>query len=157
MLSLIAAKAINGVIGSKGTLPWHFPKDFRWFKKITMGATLIVGRKTYESMGELPGRRLIVLSKSKRQSDHASVVYADNLQQAISIAGNSQNVFIAGGSNLYAEAMQKIDIIYLTIINKPYNGDAYFPQIPWDNFYISHYEQVEDEGINLSFIKAIRC
>ncbi|HJN37656.1 MAG TPA: dihydrofolate reductase [Gammaproteobacteria bacterium] len=156
MLSLIAATSINGVIGAHGKLPWHFSEDFKWFKKITMGSTLIVGRRTFESMGVLPGRKLIVLSWTKQTYENPSVSYANSLDQALSLAKESQPVFIIGGANLYEESLPKISSLYLTVIDKVYEGDAFFPKIPWNKFRIEYFKRVEEKGTRLSFMKAVR-
>jgi dihydrofolate reductase len=163
MLSLIAAKSINGVLGLKGQMPWCFSEDFKRFKRITSGGILIVGRKTFESIlvetsgALLPGRDIIVLSKNKKSFNYKSVMSASNLDHALSMAKESNRpAFIAGGAALYLESLPMISTVYLTIINKVYEGDVFFPKIKWNDFLIDSSEIVVEKDVRLLFIKAAR-
>lgn len=127
LVSIIAAMDRNRLIGNKNQLPWHLPADLAHFKKVTMGKPIIMGRKTYDSIGRsLPGRTNIVLT---RDADfHADgVVVAYNLQQAFEYAGGSDEVMIIGGSSIYELALPQADRLYLTYVEAAYQGDAWFP------------------------------
>lgn len=125
-LTLLAAVGRNGVIGRDNGLPWHLPEDLRHFKAVTMGHTLVMGRKTYDSIGRpLPGRRTIVVT---RQPDWAAdgVSVAGSLEQALSAAGPDE-VFVVGGGEVYAQALPLADRLLLTEVDQSPEGDAWFP------------------------------
>ena len=127
-LSLIAAMASNRVIGVDNRLPWRLPEDLARFKALTLGHALVVGRRTFESIGRpLPGRRMIVLS---RQPDFApaGVQVVRSLEEALEAAGEGE-VFVGGGSELYAMALGRADRVYLTLIEHPFPGDTFFPKL----------------------------
>jgi dihydrofolate reductase len=125
-ISLIAAMAANRVIGRHNRLPWHLPADLKRFKRLTLGHTLIMGRKTFESIGRpLPGRSTVVVT---RQTDYAppGVQVAHSVQEALSLA-EVEEVFIAGGAELFAETLPLADRLHLTLIEKDFEGDTFFP------------------------------
>jgi len=130
MLYHIVAMAQNRVIGKEGRLPWHFSADLKHFKQTTMGGTLIMGRKTFESIGKkpLPGRENFVLSRSSQKSEN-SVTFFTSLEEAIKNAP-TENIFIIGGETLFKETMRQADGIYLTKIDALYEGDVFYPEIP---------------------------
>lgn len=128
-LTLIAAVADNGVIGRGGSLPWHLPADLQRFKQLTMGHAVLVGRTTFESLaGSLPGRRLIVLSRDPGFAPHG-VEVAGSLQSALELVGDDPEVFVAGGLELYAEAMPVADRMLVTRVHAAVDGDVLFPPI----------------------------
>ena len=130
MLYHIVAMAQNRVIGKNNQLPWHFKEDLNFFKKTTLGSTIIMGRKTYESIGRpLPGRENYVLTRSNPQAAHPLVKYFDSMDKAI-VHATTANVFIIGGASLFGESMDQIDGIYLTQIHAEYEGDVGYPLIP---------------------------
>jgi dihydrofolate reductase len=127
-LSAIVAMATNRCIGRDNTLPWRLPADLKRFKQLTMGHTLVMGRKTYESIGRpLPGRTTLVVT---RQRDYApeGVQVAHSLEQALEQARGDE-VFIAGGADLYRQAMEHVRRLYLTRIGRDYQGDTFFPEL----------------------------
>ena len=127
-ISAIVAMATNRCIGRDNTLPWRLPADLKRFKQLTMGHSLVMGRKTYESIGRpLPGRRIIVLT---RQHGYApeGVQVAHSLEQALELARGDE-VFIAGGADLYRQAMERVRRLYLTRIGRDYEGDTFFPEL----------------------------
>ena len=128
-ISLIVAVAQNGIIGTGGTMPWHITEDFRHFKAVTSGHSVIMGRKTYESIGRpLPNRRNIVLSRQEDAAFEGAECYK-NLQEALEQC-QSEEVFIIGGAMLYAEALNIADRLCLTHIeDTPEEADAFFPNI----------------------------
>ena len=131
-LELIVAMAANRVIGRGGQLPWHLPDDLKHFKQLTMGHPIIMGRRTYESIGRpLPGRRNIVVSSQLPAPPHDGVELARSLDAAVALAGASDNrAFIIGGAVLYAAALPRVDVMHLTELDDPVAGDAFFP--PFD-------------------------
>ena len=126
--SIIAAMARNRVIGRDNRLPWRLPADLQHFKRITMGKPMIMGRKTWESLpGLLPGRRHIVVTRDRSyRAKGGEVVHS--LDQAISQAGDVDEIMLVGGANLYAQAMALASRLYLTEIDTEVEGDAWFPE-----------------------------
>jgi dihydrofolate reductase len=136
MLSVIVAIARNGVIGREGNLPWRLPADLRRFKQVTMGGVLVMGRRTWESIGRpLPGRTSIVVT---RQADYAvkypEVVvvhdFESALKQATGLSTGRSEVYVIGGAEIYAAALPRAARIYVTWVDAEVSGDAHFPD--WD-------------------------
>jgi dihydrofolate reductase len=129
ILALVAAVAENRVIGRAGGLPWHIPGDLKLFKKTTMGKPIIMGRKTWESLGRaLPGRTNIVITrKPTYQASGAEVT--GSLDQAVAVArlSGADEIMVIGGAEIYRQALPKADRLYLTEIALSPEGDAYFP------------------------------
>lgn len=128
----IVAVARGGVIGKDGKLPWHFSADLKHFKKITMGSTLIMGRKTFESIGQkpLPGRENFVLSRHKKiNAEHLH--FFDSFEKALAKV-KTEKAFIIGGGELFGETLSKIEGIFLTRIDADFGGDTFYPAIPRD-------------------------
>jgi dihydrofolate reductase len=131
-VSLIAAVARNGVIGSAQEMPWYIPEDFAFFKRTTMGHPLVMGRRTFDSIGRvLPGRRTIVITRQAGWS-HAGVETAHSLPDALSLAGPADEVFVAGGGEVYAEAMPYAHRLLVTEVHDDPEGDVHFPTIDPD-------------------------
>jgi dihydrofolate reductase len=134
-LSLIAAVAANGVIGRAGQLPWHLSDDLRRFKQLTIGHTIVMGRRTWESIGRaLPGRRTVVVSRqADYRVDTEGVQVATCLTDALRMADSAgdDEVFVVGGAALYREALDSADRLYLTRVRANVEGDTYFPDIQW--------------------------
>jgi dihydrofolate reductase len=129
-LSIIAAVASNGVIGRAGKLPWHLSDDLRRFKRLTMGHTLIMGRRTWESIGRpLPGRRIIVVTRQPRYPVPEVVRTAASFEEAVRLAAaaGEEEVFVVGGAELYREALPRADRMYFTSVLADVEGDTYFP------------------------------
>ncbi len=130
-ISLIVAVADDGVIGADGDLPWRLPADWKRFKSLTMGHHLIMGRKTYESIGrELPGRTTVVISRHDLELP-LGILLAHSIDEALThskLAGGSE-VFIAGGGEIYRLAFNRADRICLTRIHAEFEGDTFFPAI----------------------------
>ena len=121
----IAAMSINRVIGRGNQIPWHLPEDFRWFKTMTTGQVVVMGRKTFESIGRpLPNRTTIVLSRSP--FSHPGTRWAPDLE---SIDPNQEagEVFICGGAQVYASALPRCSDLYLTLVKREVEGDTLFP------------------------------
>ena len=129
-VTLIAALGRNGVIGADGTMPWHLPEDLRHFKATTMGHPLVMGRRTFDSIGRpLPGRRTIVITRNP-QWHHAGVESAHSFAEALALAGPSDEVFVAGGGEIYAQALPYAHRLVLTEVDAEPEGDTHFPD--WD-------------------------
>ncbi len=135
-LQAIAAMSLNRVIGAGNKIPWHLPEDFKWFKKMTTGHVIVMGRKTFESIGKpLPGRETIVLSRS--QFLYPGVRTVPRLEELESLAGDRQ-VFICGGAQIYEQALPRCSDLYLTLVKRTVAGDTFFP--PFED----QFEAVED-------------
>lgn len=133
-LHLIVAHARNGVIGKEGKLPWYLPEDLKHFKRTTLGKPVIMGRKTWESLGRpLPGRRNIVVTRQTGFTAEGAEVYS-NLQDAVAAVKDEPIAFIMGGAQIYAEAMPQIEVAHITILNADFEGDAFFKPLTDDEW-----------------------
>lgn len=159
MLSLIVAMAKNNVIGINNSLPWRLPNDLQYFKEATMGKPIIMGRKTYESIGRpLPGRRNIVITRqagyeglgSTKQSIDvvASLDAAIKLGEDIAMIDGHDEVFVIGGAEIYQHALVKADRLYITHVRANVDGDAYFPEVDYSKFKEIAREEFAAEGAN---------
>lgn len=129
MISVIVAIADNGVIGDKNTLLWHISEDLKRFKAITSGHPVVMGRKTFESLGRpLPNRTNVVISRQNIDIAGCEVVHS--LNDAIALFPADEEIFIIGGAQIYAQAMSIADRLYLTRVHHNYQGDTSYPQ--WD-------------------------
>ncbi len=148
LISLIAAMAKNRVIGDKGEIPWKIPGEQKLFKKFTMGHAVIMGRKTYESIGQpLPGRTNIVVTRQKSYRAEGCQV-AHDLARALKCCPDDEGeAFICGGGQLYHEAIPIAARIYLTVIPREIPGDTYFPNIIATEFRVRHSESIKAKGI----------
>lgn len=160
-ISIIAAMSRNRIIGLDNSLPWRLPADLRFFKGKTMGHTLIMGRKTYESLQKfLAGRRIIVLTRDRNfQSEQAEVTHS--LEEAISLAGDEQETFIAGGAEIYSLALFRkvVNTMYLTLVHQDFEGDTYFPEFPeaeWELVDREDCKRDEKNPFDFSFLKYTR-
>ena len=127
MISIIAAVAQNGVIGDKNSLLWHISEDLRFFKRTTSGHPVIMGRKTYESLGRpLPNRTNVVISRTPRTIEGCRVV--GSLEEAVAMFPKEEEIFIIGGAQIYALALGIADKMYLTRVGHDYEGDTSFPK-----------------------------
>lgn len=152
ILSLIAAVAHNQVVGIENRLPWHLPDDLKYFKATTLGRPIIMGRKTYASIGRpLPGRHNIVMTRNPAwQADGVTVV--GNLDDALAAAGDVPEIFLIGGATLYGVALPRADRLYLTEIDADFAGDAYFPEWPRQEFREVQRETRKGEDFNYHFV-----
>jgi dihydrofolate reductase len=128
-ITLVAAVGSNGVIGRDGGMPWHLPEDLAHFKRVTMGGVLVMGRKTYDSIGRpLPGRTTIVVTRNPDW--HADGVRtADSLESALALAGTGREVFVVGGGEIYRQALSVADRVLLTEVRLAPDGDTTFPSL----------------------------
>lgn len=133
-LCLIVAVARNGVIGRGGTLPWRLASDLQRFRALTMGHHIIMGRRTFESIGRpLPGRKSIVVSRNA-QFSAPGCQSASSLDQALALARGDDEVFVIGGAELYREALQRAQRLYVTEVAAEVPGDTYFPPFERDQW-----------------------
>jgi dihydrofolate reductase len=136
-VTIVAAVARNGVIGVDGGLPWRLPDDLRRFKELTLGHVLVMGRKTYESIGHpLPGRTTIVVTRNPSwDSGSAEVGVAGSVSDAIEAGASlEREVFVVGGAQVYEEALPLADRLELTWVDAEPEGDTTFPEIEWDEW-----------------------
>ncbi len=145
-VELIVARADNGAIGHKGSLPWHLPADLRQFKITTMGAPMIMGRKTFESLpGRLPGREHIVMTRDRGwQADGAKVAHSRD--EALALAAGCDRVSVIGGAEIYREFMPIADRIHLTEVHVAPEGDTFFPQLNSRDWNVARGRRQEAQG-----------
>lgn len=136
-LAVIVAAAENGVIGRNNGLPWHLPQDLRYFKRVTMGKPIVMGRKTFESIGRpLPGRANIVITRNPDFTAEGVRVVA-SLDEALRLAGDialidgAQELVVIGGAEIYKASIPRADRLYITEVHATVQGDAFLPEIDW--------------------------
>ena len=146
MISLVAAMSKNRVIGRGGKIPWHLPADLKRFKELTMGHPVIMGRKTYESLGRaLPGRTNVVLSRTPGFNPPDAVT-VPSLKEAFDLVRGVDEIFIIGGQSLYEQALPLADKIYLTAVDVETEGNAFFPKFNENGWnLVSREEHKKDE------------
>jgi dihydrofolate reductase len=133
-VSLIVAMARNRTIGIDNTLPWRCPEDLKHFKALTMGHHMIMGRKTFDSIGKpLPGRTTVVVTRNPDLKIEGCLI-AHSLEQAIAACAGDNEIFIVGGAELYAQALPLVDTLYITEIQQDISGDAHFPEFDKKNW-----------------------
>ena len=155
MVSIIVAIARNGVIGDKNALLWHIKEDMRFFRTTTSGHAVIMGRKTFESLGSkpLPKRTNIVITRADRSFEGA--LTAHSLEEAIAMAKEDGEVFVIGGAQIYAEALSIADRMYITRVERDYEGDTSFPEIDfsqWELVASERYERGEEYDSPFAFL-----
>ena len=127
-ISILVAMASNRTIGINNTLPWRIPEDLKHFKALTMGHHMIMGRKTFDSIGRpLPGRTTVVVTRD-RELKMEGCVMTHSLEEAIAACASDEEVFIVGGAEIYAQALPLADTLYITEIQQAVEGDAHFPE-----------------------------
>ena len=136
-VSIIVATSLNHAIGKDNQLLWHLPADLNFFKTTTMGCPVIMGRKTFQSIGRtLPGRQNIVITRDKNfNSDNQfDILVVGSLDEALVKLHTEKEVFIIGGGEIYKQAIDSVDTIYITLVNTVIEGDVYFPEIDKSRF-----------------------
>lgn len=154
---MIVAVANNGVIGINNTLPWHLPEDLKRFRALTMGHHIIMGRKTYESLGRLlPGRTSVILTRNHAyQVDGAIVV--NNLQDAMQYCANDDELFLIGGAQLYQEGLKLVNKLYITKVNLEVDGDAFLPEMDFNAWtLIEKKDHLSASGLSYSDLVYLR-
>lgn len=146
MISLIVAHDKNRVIGFENKMPWHLPGELQYFKDQTMGKPMIMGRKTFESIGRpLPGRRNIVVTRNV-DYQREGIEVATSLEEALKLAGNEKEVMIIGGEQIFKIALPIADRLYITQIENDFSGDTFFPNYGNEWKLISESEPIETPG-----------
>lgn len=156
IVSLIAAVAENGVIGTENRLPWKIPADLRRFKALTSGHSVIMGRKTLESIGRpLPSRRNIVITRNRALRTFPGVEIAGSIEEALGLCDQETEAFILGGAQIYAVALRYASRIYLTQVHRPVAGDAFFPEWNREDFKLvsrDDYPESVDNPLPFSYL-----
>ena len=158
-ISLIVAMASNRAIGINNRLPWHLPADLKKFRKITMGSPILMGRKTYDSIGRpLPGRINIVISRNPDYRLPDCHVFND-IEHALAQFGHLPDIFVIGGSSFYQTLMPLASTLYVTQIRQAFAGDAFFPVIDPEHWRETEREDIDDDPdvpFDYSFVKLER-
>ena len=153
-VSIVVAISENHVIGKDNKLLWHLPKDLKHFKDITMGHTVIMGRKTYDSVGRpLPKRRNIIITRQAITIEGCEIV--SSIEAALGLCKDENEVFIVGGAEIYKQVLHQTDRIYLTVVHQIFEGDSYFPAIDkhiWKEVLREDFEPDEKNNLPFSFI-----
>lgn len=158
-ISLIVAMASNRAIGIDNRLPWHLPADLRKFKQITMGSPILMGRKTYDSIGRpLPGRTNIVISRDPSYRQPGCQVF-NEIDKAIESCSHLPEIFVIGGSSFYQAMLPLADTLYLTEVKQEFAGDTFFPEIHPEHWLEMEREDIHDDpdvAFSYSFLKLER-
>jgi dihydrofolate reductase len=150
----IAAMSENRVIACGNKIPWHLPEDFKWFKSMTTGQVIVMGRKTFESIGKpLPNRATIVLSR--RQVSIPGVQVVSDLSE-IDVAGDPREIFICGGAQVYEQALPQCSDLYLTLVKRNVHGDVFFPPFE-DQFQLVEQIIERDEFVIRHYRNKVKC
>jgi dihydrofolate reductase len=158
-LSLIVAMDENRLIGSNNQLPWHLPADLAFFKRTTMGKPIIMGRKTFESIGRpLPGRRNIVVTRNP-EFTAAGCDIAGDIDAALAICSADEEVMLIGGASLYEQAIKQTAVMYITRIHHSFSGDTWFPEFNESDWKLTERQDIAADDANqyaYSFVKYVR-
>lgn len=159
MITIIAAVASNNALGKDNQLIWHLPADLKRFKKVTLGHHIIMGRKTFESLGKpLPKRTTIIITRNKEYKQQGCIV-VNSLEQAIEAAKTDENPYILGGAEIYKQAIKIADKLDLTLVDQSFEADAFFPEIDttiWKEATREDFKADENNNYNFSFISYLR-
>ena len=159
MITIIAAVANNNALGKDNQLIWHLPADLKRFKQVTLGHHIIMGRKTFESLGKpLPRRTNIIITRNKNYTQEGCIV-VNSLNQAIEAAKSDENPYILGGAEIYKQAIEIADKLDLTLVDQSFDADAFFPEIDtnvWQQTSREDYKADEKNNYNYSFITYLR-
>lgn len=157
-VSIVAAVADNYAIGKQNKLLWHLPADMKFFKELTSGHAVIMGKRTFESLphGPLPNRKNIVLRSILSDGVTEGYFEADSLEDALELAENESRIFIIGGSTVYRHCLDKVDSMYITWVHAEFNADAFFPEIDfsqWEEVSRTDCQADEKNPYDYSFVK----
>lgn len=154
-LSIIVAMASNRTIGINNSLPWRCPEDLKHFKSLTMGHHMIMGRKTFDSIGKpLPGRTTVIVTRNRNLKIEGCIV-AHSLENAIAASSGDEETFVVGGAELYAQALPLADTLYITEIRHEVKGDAHFPEFDmnaWQEIARERHSQSEPQPLEYHFV-----
>jgi dihydrofolate reductase len=157
-ISIIAAVADNYAIGKSNNLPWHLPADLKHFRQLTTGHTVVMGKRTFESLpkGPLPNRKNIVLTSIMSEGVNEGYFEADSLEDAIFLCEHETQVFIIGGATVYKQCLDKVDYMYITWIHSKFSADTFFPEIDlgqWEEVKREDYEADDVNQYPYSFVE----
>lgn len=159
MITIIAAVAKNNALGKDNQLIWHLPADLKRFKKVTLGHHIIMGRKTFESLGKpLPNRTTIIITRNTNYFAEGCIV-VNSLEEAINTAKVDENPFILGGAEIYKQALEIADVLDLTLVHYKFEADVFFPKIDFNNWKEMSREDFKADDKNkydYSFVKYLR-
>ena len=159
VLTCVVAVAQNGVIGNRNGLPWHLPTDLQRFKALTMGKPMIMGRKTWDSIGRpLPGRTSIVVSRQPRLEIPGCIVVG-SLPEAIAAAGDVPEIAVIGGADLFRMALPEVGVIHLTRVHADVPGDVFFPELvpgEWSEISLERHPADARHAYDFSFVELQR-
>ena len=148
IISFVAAMGKNKVIGKDNSLPWSLPADMKHFRNLTTGKPIIMGRKTFESIGKpLPNRINIIITRDQNYKAEGCTI-AHSTDEALTAAGNAEEVMVIGGAQIYKEFLPKANKMYLTIIDTDFEGDTYFPDYNVEEWKETAYEEYERDAEN---------
>ncbi len=154
--SIVVAMDRNKLIGANGALPWHLSADLQYFRRITMGKPIVMGRKTHDSIGRpLPGRFNIVVTHNPEYQPAEGCLVVASLEQALNESGNVEEVMVIGGASFYQEALKFANMIYLTEVDTEASGDVYFPDYDkseWREVSREHHPEDEKNDHDYSFV-----
>ena len=157
-LALILAASENNVIGAKNAMPWHLPSELKYFRQKTTGKPVVMGRKTFESIGmgkPLPNRHNIVISRSPKPVNYEGVSWVASIDEAIALAAKEspEEIMVIGGGTIYSSVLPKADRVYLTRIHATFDGDTYFEgfdEAQWCELSVIHNDKIEGEAYSYS-------
>jgi dihydrofolate reductase len=154
---MIVAVAHDGVIGVNNTLPWHLPEDLKRFRALTMGHHIIMGRKTYDSLGRLlPGRTTVIVTRNESYKVEGALV-ANSLSGAIALCEGDSEVFLIGGAELYQDGLKLANKLYITEIELDVVGDAFFPALVSGEWQETEREaHTSEKGLKFSYVTYMR-
>jgi len=159
MITIIAAIANNNALGKDNQLIWHLPADLKRFKKVTLGHHIIMGRKTFESLGKpLPNRTTIIITRNLDYTAKNCII-VNSLNDAIKVAQADENPFILGGAEIYKQALDIADVLDLTLVHHEFEADAFFPKIDftiWREVSREGFKKDDQNKYDYSFVKYIR-
>lgn len=161
IISIVVAASENNVIGKDNQLIWYLPDDLKFFKAQTINKVIVMGRKTFESIGNraLPKRINVVISRNANFEVPENVILVNSLEEAIQQYQNEEEICIVGGQQIYTMAISLVDIIYITRVHTEIEGDTYFPEIPTNDFILEAEEwhpQDEKHAFSFTFQKWVR-
>ena len=160
-ISIIAAVADNYAIGKSGKLPWHLPADLKHFKDLTTGHTILMGKRTFESLpnGPLPNRKNVVLSSVQSEGVNEGYFESNSIEDALELCDKEKHIFVIGGGVVFTQCMERADTMYITWVHAEFEADAFFPAIDfkmWKEKTREDFEPDEKNPYSYSFVKYVR-
>jgi len=157
-ISIIAAVADNLAIGKTNNLPWHLPADMKHFRELTTGHTVVMGKRTFESLpkGPLPNRKNIVLTSIMSEGVNKGYFEADSFEDALYLSEHEEHVFVIGGATVYKQCIDKVDSMYITWVHEKFSADTFFPQIDfgqWEELNREDFQPDDKNPYPYSFVE----